>query len=228
MKVKVVQRFALEERSKTVLARDSEIWTYGDATKRVLRYSATGTTPASLLPPFPTISTAEAALTWDGSQLIAGNRTSRKIYRINAVSRQETLLVDPASLDFGRFGRALEVIDAVIGDIAWNRGLLYLAVQAGYSSAIYGIDTARQRVTSFRNAPGPRPCGLDFDPADDALFTVDSRNRELRRFSVDDKEDIAELPPDWTEPSGLSFAADRRLWSVDLSTGDALQLQVEE
>jgi sugar lactone lactonase YvrE len=168
------------------------------------------------------------AISWGGDHLIVADRLSRKVFRVDPASEQETLMMDPNSLDFGNYDRSLLVVDAVIGDIAWHDGLLYLAVQAGYSSAIYGIDTGNQRVISHRLAPGPKPSGLDFDPVDGSLYTIDFRNRELRRFSTADKEDVAEIPSEWAEPRGLSFDSNRGLWSMDWSTGDVLKLKVED
>jgi DNA-binding beta-propeller fold protein YncE len=228
MKVAVDRRFAMQERSQTVLARDSEIWTYGDTTKKLLRYSGARERSLSPASPLPSVSARDAAISWDGNHLIVADRSNRKVFRLDPASEQETLVMDPNSLDFGDYDRSLLVVDAVIGDIAWHDGLLYLAVQAGYSSAIYGIDPGNQRVVSHRLAPGPKPSGLDFDPVDGSLYTVDSRNRELRRFSTTDKEDVAELPSEWAEPKGLSFDSNRGLWSVDWSTGDVLRLKVED
>jgi DNA-binding beta-propeller fold protein YncE len=228
MKVTVERRFALQERSQTVLVRDSEIWTYGDTTKKLLRYSGARERSLSPAPPLPSVSARDAAISWDGDNLIVADRSNCKVFRVDSDTEQEILVMDPDSLDFGDYGTSLLVVDAVIGDIAWHDGLLYLAVQAGYSSAIYGIDLGNQRVVSHRLAPGPKPSGLDFDPADGSLFTVDSRNRELRRFSTADKEDGAELPSEWAEPRGLAFDSNRGLWSVDWSTGNALRLKVED
>lgn len=227
MKITIDQRFALEERSGTVLVRGPEIWTYGTKAGKLLRY--TGYQDRQLAPaaPLPSITAEDVALSWDGKHLLVADRLSRKVFRVDSDSGQETLVMDPGSLDFGDHDPALLVVDTVIGDIAWHDGLLYLAVQAGYSSAIYGIDLESKRVVSHRHAPGPKPYGLDFDPVDGSLYTVDNRNRELRRFSNAEKVDVAELPSEWAEPRGLSFEPNRGLWSVDWSTGDVLRLTVE-
>jgi hypothetical protein len=172
-------------------------------------------------------SAEDVALTWDGSHLLVAERSKRLVFQVDPTSGQATLVMEPASLAFGDYDTALMVPDAVVGDIAWHEGLLYLAVQAGYSSAIYGVDLEKQQVISYRRAPGPKPWGLDFDPVDGALYTVDNRNRELRRFSNTGTMDVADLPAEWREPRGLSFDPDRGLWSADRSTGDVLRLRVE-
>ena len=136
--------------------------------------------------------------------------------------------MEPGSLSFGDYDTALLTLDAVIGDTAWYNGLLYLAVQAGYSSAVYGIDLGNKRVVSHRLAPGPKPCGLDFNPADGSMYIVDNRNRELRRFFNTGKVHVADLPSEWVEPRGLSFEMESRLWSTDWSTGDVLRIRMEE
>ena len=125
-------------------------------------------------------------------------------------------------------GHVLRDPDAVIGDTAWYNGVLYLAVQAGYSSAVYGIDLATKQVISHRLAPGPKPSGLDFNPTDGSMYIIDNRNRELRRFFTSGKVDMAEIPAEWVEPRGLSFETEKRLWSADWSTGDVLRIRVEE
>jgi hypothetical protein len=227
MKAIIDRRLALQERSGTVLVRGREIWTYGAKTRKLLRYTGFQDRKLKLAAPLPSISVEDAALSWDGNHLLVADRLKRQVFQVDQASGRETLVMDPNSLDFGDHGTALLVADAVIGDIAWRDGLLYLAVQAGYSSAIYGIDLGKKQVVSNRPAPGPKPCGLDFDPVDGSLYTVDNRNRELRRFSRTGKVDIAELPSEWAEPRGLSFDLDRGLWSMDWSMGDVLRLRVE-
>jgi DNA-binding beta-propeller fold protein YncE len=228
MKVAIDRRFSLQERSQTVLTRDSEIWTYGDRSKRLLRYSGTRESSLTPAPPLPSVSARDAAITWEDGHLLVADRLSRKVFQVDPVNEQETLIMDPAQLDFGDHDPSLLVIDTLVGDIAWHQGLLYLAVQAGYSSAIYCIDATSKRVVSHRLAPGPKPCGLDFDPIDSTLFTIDARNLELRRYSTTDKEDVVELPVELAEPRGLSLDRERGLWSVDWSTGDVLRLRVED
>jgi len=227
MKVIIDQRIALQERSGTILVRGDEIWTYGAKTGKLLRYRGFQDRELKIAAPLPSISAEDAALSWDGNCLLVADRAKRKVFRVDPASGRETLLMDPDSLAFGDYDNALSVVDAVIGDIAWHDGLLYLAIQAGYSSAIYGIDVGKKRVVSHRLAPGPKPWGLDFDPVDGSLYTVDNRNRELRRFSMAGKVDVADLPYEWVEPRGLSFASDRRLWSSDWSTGDVLRIREE-
>jgi len=228
MKIIIDRRLALKERSGTVLVQGAELWTYGDNSKKLRRYSGLKErelTPAALLPSVPT---KDVSMAWDGNNLLVADRSKRRVFRVDAVSGQKTIVMDPGSLAFGDYDSALLVSDAVIGDIAWHDNLLYLAVQAGYSSAIYGIDLAKKQVVSHRLAPGPKPWGLDFDPVDGSLYTVDNRNRELRRFSKVEDVAVAELPSEWVEPRGWSFDHDRGLWSADWSTGDVLRLRVED
>lgn len=227
MKAIIDRRLALQERSGTVLVRGTEIWTYGDRTRKFLRYTNFQDRELTLGAPLPSISAEDAALSWDGNRILVADRSKRKVFRVDPTTGRETLVIDPGSLSFGDYDTALLVVDAVIGDIAWYDGLIYLAVQAGYSSAIYGVDDEKKRVVFHRHAPGPKPWGLDFDPADGSMYTVDNRNRELRRFSRAGKVDVAELPSEWAEPRGLSFEPGRGLWSVDWSTGDVLRIRVE-
>jgi sugar lactone lactonase YvrE len=227
MRAIIDRRLALQERSGTVLVRGAEIWTYGATTRKFLYYP--GIPDHDVVPsaPLPSIPIEDAALTWDGNHLLVADRLQRKVFRVDPVSGQETLVMDPDTLAFGEHDTALRVVDTLIGDIAWYGGIVYIAVQAGYSSAIYGIDLEAKQVVSYRRAPGPKPWGLDFDPGDGSLYTVDNRNRELRRFSNDGEVDVAELPSEWVEPRGLSFDQDHGLWSADWSTGDMLRLRVE-
>lgn len=227
MKVIIQQRLALPERSGTILVRGSEIWTFGDKTKKLQRYTGLQDRKLKQVAPLPAISAKNAALSWNGTSLLAGDRSQRKVFRVDSDSGKETLVMDPKTLDFGDYDRALLSEDAVVGDIAWHEGILFVAVQSGYSSAIYGIDLAKNKVVSHRHAPGPKPSGLDIDPSDGSLYTVDNRNRELRRFSVSGKVDVAELPAEWVEPRGLSFEPDGGLWSSDWFTGDVLRIKVE-
>ncbi len=229
MKAIIDRRLALSERSGTVLVQGTEIWTYGDHSKKLQRYSGLRERDLTLTAPLPSVPAKDVAMAWDGNHLLVADRSKRKVFRVDAVSGQETVVMDPNSLAFGDYDSALLVSDAVIGDIAWHDNLLYLAVQAGYSSAIYGIDLVKKQVVSHRLSPGPKPWGLDFDPVDGSLYTVDNRNRELRRFStIAEEVAIAALPSEWVEPRGLSFDQDRGLWSADWSTGDVLRLRVED
>jgi DNA-binding beta-propeller fold protein YncE len=228
MKTTIEQRLSMPERSAAILVRDQELWTYGAKTKKLLRYGglqARRLTPAA---PLPAISAKDVALSWDGSSLLVAECKTRKVFRMDPDSGRETLVLEPGTLDFAGYDNALAVVDAVIGDMAWHAGLLYAAVQAGYSSAIYGIDLETQRVVSHRHAPGPKPTGLDFDPVDGSMYTVDSRNRELRRFPTVGAVDVAELPAELAEPRGLSIAEDRTLWISDWSTDDVVGLKVED
>lgn len=228
MKTIIDQRLSLQERSGTLLIRGSEIWTYGARTSKLVRYTGLREKKLTLAAPLPAISTKDAVLSWDGNNLLVTNRLNRKVFRVDAASGHETLVMEPDSLSFSNFDTALLAPDAVIGDTAWYNGLLYLAVQAGYSSAIYGIDLGHKRVVSHRLAPGPKPCGLDFNPADGSMYVIDNRNREVRRFFNSGKVDVADIPAEWIEPGGLSFETEKRLWSTDWSTGDVLRFRMEE
>lgn len=228
MKVIIDRRLTLQERSGTILVRGTEIWTYGAKTSKLLRYTRFQDRELTLGAPLPSISTKDAALSWDGNNLLVANRSNRKVFRVDPASGQETLVMEPGSLSFGDYDTALLAVDTVIGDIAWYNSLFYLAVQAGYSSAIYGIDLGKKRVVFHRLAPGPKPWGLDFNSADGSMYIVDNRNRELRRFFNTGKVDVADLPSEWVEPRGLSFETEGRLWSTDWSTGDVLRIRMEE
>ncbi len=227
MKLIVDKRLALQERSGTVLVRGTEILTYGAQTKRLLPY--TGREGRALTPaaPLPSIHAEDACLAWDGKNVLVADRYKRTVARVDPANGRETLVMDPTALAFGKHDTALLTGDAILGDIAWQDGLLYLAVQAGYSSTIYGIDVRKKRVVSHQPAPGPKPWGLDFDPADGSMYTVDGRNRELRRFAKSGTVEVTELPAEWKEPRGLSFDPERGLWSADWSTGDVLRMRVE-
>lgn len=227
MKVLIDRRLTLEERSSTVLMRGAEIWTYGDKTRTLQRHKGVLERKLTSAAPLPSISVEDGVLAWDGTHLLVADRANRKVFRVDPAGGRETLLMDPKSLVFGDYGRALLVSDAVIGDIAWHAGLLYLAVQAGYSSAIYGIDPGKNHVVSCRPAPGPKPSGLEFDPVDSSMYTIDNRNRELRRFTQAETMDVAELPQELADPRGLSFDQERGLWCADWSSGDVLKIRVE-
>ena len=228
MKTIIERRLSLQERSGTVLLRGSEIWTYGDKNKKLTRFTGLRGKKLTAASPLPSISTKDAVLSWDGKNLLVTDRSNRKVSRVDPASGQESIVMEPDSLSFGDYDTALLAPDAVIGDTAWYNGLLYLAVQAGYSSAVYGIDIGSKRVVSHRLAPGPKPSGLDFNPADGSMYIIDNRNRELRRFSSTGKEDIADIPAEWADPRGLSFETERRLWSTDWSTSEVLQIRMEE
>jgi len=228
MEVTINQRFVVPERSGTILVQGTDIWTLGAESGRLLRYSGTHDTDLRPVAPAPTVSDKDLALCWDGARLIAADRTECTISELDPTDGRQTLISELKSLDFGEYSPDILSGHAVIGDIAWRDGVLYVAVQAGYSSAIYGIDLGAGRVVSHRFAPGPKPSGIDFDPVDGSLHVIDSRNRELRRFSDSEKVDVAELPSEWVEPNGLSIAPDRSLWSTDISTGDVLRLRVED
>ena len=227
MRAIIDRRLALAERSATVLVRGAEIWTYGAQSKKLLRYAGIGGTTLTPAVSLPVISTKDGAITWDGNHLLVADRSTRRVFRVDATSGQETLAMDPATISFGNFDPALLVSDSTIGDIAWHDGLLIVAVQAGYSSAIYGIDLSKKKVVSHRHAPGPKPAGVDIDPADRSLYVIDSRNRELRRFSDNGKMDIADLSSELTEPRGLTLDAERGLWTTDWSTDAVLRIRVE-
>jgi hypothetical protein len=225
MKAIIDRRFALTERSATVLARGAEIWTYGAQTKRLLRQAGDQElTPAAAL---PRIATEDGALAWDGSNLLVADRSTRRVFRVELATGRESLAMDPATLAFASYDPALKLVDAVIGDIAWHNGLLIVAVQAGYSSAIYSIDLQKKQIVSHRLAPGPKPTGVEFDPADGSLYVIDSRNRELRRFATDGKMATAELAAELVEPRGLTIDAERGFWTTDWSAGELLRFQVE-
>ncbi len=228
MKTIIERRLSLQDRSGTVLVRAGEIWTHGEKSNRLARFKGLGGTKLTPAEPLPSITTREAALSWDGKNLLAADRSSRKIFQVDPSSGKETPVMEPDSLSFGDFDTALLTPDAIIGDTAWYNGLLYLAVQAGYSSAIYGIDLENKQVVSHRRAPGPKPSGLDFNPKDGSMYIIDNRNRELRKFATTGKEDVADIPDEWIEPRGLSFESERRLWSTDWSTGDVLRIRMEE
>ncbi len=228
MKLIVNKRFALQERSATVLVRGPEIWTFGATAKKLQRYSKSREGALILETPMPSIDTRDGIITWDGSHLLVADRSERKIFRVDPATGRDSLVMDPGKLAFGNFDVALLVADSVIGDIAWYNGILYLALQAGYSSAIYGIDLDKKTVVSHRHSPGPKPCGLDLDPGNGSMYVIDNRNRELRRFTKAGKVDIAELPAEWVEPKGLSLDSQQMLWSTDWSTGDIIQLKLED
>jgi len=223
-----VRSFTLAERSATVLVRGAEIWIYGAQSRKLLRYQGMAETALRVVDPLPDIATQDGAIGWDGSHLLVADRLTRKVFRVDAASGHETIVMDPATLKFGNYDPALKVVDASIGDIAWHNGQLIVAVQAGYSSAIYGIDLATNTVLSYRTAPGPKPTGVEIDPADGSLYVIDSRNLELRRFAVSGTTEITDLPAGLVDPRGLSIDADRGLWTNDWSTGALLHMRVED
>lgn len=227
MRVIIDRRLALAERSATVLVRDAELWTYGAQSRRLVRYSGMATKELRIAEPLPPVSIQDGALAWDGSHLLVGDRSSRRVFRVDAASGRETLLMDPSAIVCGEFDPALKVVDAALGDISWQDGTLIVAIQAGYSSAIYTIDPAKKRVVSHRLAPGPKPVGVEVDPGDGALYVADGRNLELRRFSVNGRMDVADLSAEVAEPRGLAIDSDRGLWTVDWSTNSVLRIRVE-
>ena len=227
MKTIIERRLSLQDRSGTVLVRAGEIWTHGEKTSKLARFKGLGGMKLTPTETLPSISTKEATLSWDGKNLFVADRSSREIFQVDTANGQEIPVMEPHSLSFGDFDTALLTPDAIIGDTAWYNGLLYLAIQAGYSSAIYGIDLENKRVVSHRRAPGPKPSGLDFNPKDGTMYIIDTRNRELRKLTTG-KEDVANIPDEWIEPRGLSFESERRLWSTDWSTGDVLRIRMEE
>ena len=183
MRAIIDRRLALAERSATVLVRGAEIWTYGAQSKKLLRYAGIAGTTLTPAVSLPVISTKDGAITWDGNHLLVADRSTRRVFRVDATSGQETLAMDPATISFGNFDPALLVSDSTIGDIAWHDGLLIVAVQAGYSSAIYGIDLSKMDIADL-SSELTEPRGLTLD-AERGLWTTDWSTDAVLRIRVE-------------------------------------------
>jgi DNA-binding beta-propeller fold protein YncE len=229
MKATIVGRLNLPEPSATVLIHGADLWIYGHQSRELRRFSGhrEGSLRAAAPLQVQTPAKHGVSLSWDGANVLVADQVTRTVCRVDPNSGQQALVMDPQSLEFGAYDIALRGEATTIGDIAWHDGILYVSVQAGYSSAIYGIDVEHKRVVSHRFAPGPQPCGLDFDPRDSSMFTLDHRNRELRRYDAQGTMEIADLPVDLVDPQGLSFDSNRGLWCSDQASADLVHLNVE-
>ena len=117
--------------------------------------------------------------------------------------------------------------DAEITDLAWGRGLLWLACKAGYSSALYALDAQAGAVTLCVPARGPEPTGIAFDAQEEHFWTVDARNREFSQFTLQGAWTRLAIPTPIQQPMRLALDDNGRFWTVDGETNRVYQIAGE-
>lgn len=82
--------------------------------------------------------------------------------------------------------------DRPLGCVASDGNAVFVAVKAGFSSAIFKIDPSSQRILERGFATSPDPSAMLFQKGN--LFVLDGKSRQLRRFSSNIKPSKT-----WTE-----------------------------
>jgi hypothetical protein len=228
MKIGIEHRYDLAEAAESFLIKDGRLWTVGGPRREVMRFEVDADRRLSEIGERRRMPTATGGLAWDGARFLVADAATRRVIGVDSATGTSKLLIEPTNLDYGGFPKTLCVEAALIGDIAWDGGGLWVTCIAGYSSSIYRVDPSEKVVLSHRWAPGPRPVGIDLEPARDSLFVIDGRNKELRRLDNAGQWVFGALPGEVKEPRGMSFESPRKLWVADVAAGAVYGLTLED
>ncbi len=174
-------------------------------------------------------------LTWTGSEFMVSDNATKTVYEINPVEKTRSLYLNLMKLESkvivsGLEEEGINLSDIVtpilnaegtnISAIAFNKGKLWITVQAGYSSSILAIDDeSRELVNSFY-ARGPDPVGITFEADGEKAWVLDGSNKELSQFDMSYNWTQAVLKVPLKKPFGLALDQEGNFIVADLATNE--------
>lgn len=155
-----------------------------------------------------------SGMDWDGNFYLLADKLSKLVVRVNHKGTASPL-VDLTRCKPLNGENVFLVEDSLPWGIAWTGDSLWISSSAGYSSSLYNLDLKELAIKSGFRAHGPEPRGLYFDRKSKSLLSVDARNLEVRRLTLDGKliNVLTKLPG--KAPTGITMDENGYLWIAD-------------
>lgn len=167
-------------------------------------------------------------LAWDGIQFYTVDQTAKQILRTTPKREDLELVLSLRELKPSLSMPLVFLSDSVtLTGMSWGKGLLWFGCKAGYSSAFYAIDINRKQVAFRFGSRGTEPDGISFDKAEQFLWTLDSRKRELSKYTGDNQFAGETLSVPVESPTGLIIDDKNTFWTADRKNGKLFQIERE-
>ncbi|MEN6317352.1 MAG: hypothetical protein ABFD82_01155 [Syntrophaceae bacterium] len=229
MRLILSKTFDIEEHAESLSVYDQKLW-IASREKKILHGFSGGPSAVALQGESVTkgFGDSSGGIAWDGNRLIGASAKDRRIFRFDPATGKKEDLIDLATLQGGNNTGGLRASNSEVTDIAWHSGMLWVSVEAGYSSCIIEIDINARRITKDFWSPGPKPMGLDFDKKSDRLWIIEGRKMELVDFNSKGEwlGTAAKLPVQAAHH--LSIDDDNNIWTIDAEHSQVHCIRMEE
>lgn len=228
MRIVVDRSFELHDHPDALVVRGEELWTAMLDTRSLRRYSGVSAVELKDVGMLPKLPSATGGAAWDGEHLLVADSENGRVVSVDPETGSSEKVFDTKELDFGKFERALVAGNSHITDVAWGRGVLWVACEAGYSSSIYQVDLDAKRVVGHFWSPGPNPTGLSLDPEEKRLWVIDGRKMQLVALDTNGEWLKISLPIPVPRVKHLVIDKHGNFWMTDSEAKTVHRLRMED
>ena len=133
--------------------------------------------------------------------IIIGDCGNRAVMLMNLTSGRVSRLFSLAEINAAGFPPGNLLKDSLLTSVASDGTSIFLAFSAGFSSSIFKVDPVGRRLLAHGWAPGDNPNAMAFQNG--SLFVLESRGRQIRRFSGQLKQNYSWIEAPVPDGKGL-------------------------